>query len=370
MIKKNRVFTVLIVLLLVLSSCSTSIKLSYMKPSKVNMGSYKNIAIASTVPYSGKMSSPIFIRSLTPLASSLNVFSTYDSNLNKNVANYATNKLYSTISKTNFFENILEPKKTDTILGMDGLGYDASKVFIEQGYDAVMIPKIESMTYDEYIWSEEKNVKVFDKKQNKDVIVKEITFRVKMIAYITYSITVVDCRANKVVARETFEDSYTWTSKFDPKYPTFIEKGEDLFRSMISDFQSDILSRFVPAKASYTINLMKNKPKLEAVEPAYKMAKENNMAGATALFKEGWEDYDHIPSGYNYALLLAGYGEYDEALAVLEELRMISSDYDISRFYGDLLNMKKKNEEALSQIEGTAPTPGGSSSSIYDFILN
>ena len=370
MIKKNRVFTILIVLLLVLSSCSTSIKLSYMKPSKVNMGSYKNIAIASTVPYSGKMYSPIFIRSLTPLASSLNVFSTYDSNLNKNVANYATNKLYSTISKTNFFENILEPKKTDTILGMDGLGYDASEVFIEQGYDAVMIPKIESMTYDEYIWSEEKNVKVFDKKLNKDVIVKEITYRVKMIAHITYSITVVDCRSNKVVARETFEDSCTWTTKLDPKYPTFIEKGEDLFRSMINDFQSDILSRFVPAKASYTINLMKNKPKLEVVEPAYKMAKENNMAGATALFKEGWEDYDHIPSGYNYSLLLAGYGEYDEALAVLEELRMISSDRDISRFYGDLLNMKKKNEEALSQIEGTAPTPGGSSSSVYDFILN
>lgn len=372
MIKRNKIAVLLIVMVLVLSSCATSITLSYMKPAEVNMGPYKNLAVASTVPFSGHISYPFYIRSLNDFTNSVLLFSTYDSNVPNRVASYATEQLYSTINKTSFFDKVLEPSKTDAILKMNSMGYNASELFLEQGYDAVMIPRIDSMSYDEYIWGEEKITKVYDKNQGKEVVKKETIYKINRVATISYSITVVDCRTDKIVAKETFQDTHKWTNTFNPKYPSFDTECIDMFRSMIRGFQSDILKKFVPSRASYNIDLMSNKPKLEAAEPAYKMAKKDNLIGAVDLFKECWEDYGHVPSGYNYALIVAGTGNYDEAMEILSELKSVSNNSRITELYGELQRVKARDQEGRAQLDGTAPASGPNipEASIYDFIMN
>lgn len=374
---KRRVnFGLLLLLLfvLVLTSCSTTIKLSYMKPSEVNMGKYRNVAIASTVPYEGKISLPMMIRALDETASSVKMFSTYNSNIPENIAAYATKQIVSNMSATGFFNSILSPTDTDTVLAMRNLGYDPSSEFVKHGYDAVMIPKIENMAYDEYIWTAVKEKKVYDSTLKKEVVKKETVYNIKRVANITLSITVIDCHTNQLVAKKTFTDSCVWTSTFDPKSYSFKVDATYLFKDMIYEMQDKILQKFIPAKATYYADLMKNKPELEFVEPAYEFADDNNMLAAVNLFADAWEMYKHVPSGYNYALLMAGYGEYDTALAVLSEVRKYSSDSRVSELYGDIIYMKDKNEQANAQLEGldiVDPSSNGSTvSTIYDFILN
>ena len=364
----------LLVLVLLVTGCSTTIKLSYMKPAEVNMGKYRNIAIASTVPYDGKISLPMLIRTLDPTASSVRMFSTYKSDIPNSIATYATNQIVSKLSSTGFFNSILDPKDTDTILNMRNLGYDPSAEFKKHGYDAVMIPKIENMGYDEYIWTEVKEKKVYDSTLKKEVVKKETVYNIKRVANITLSITVLDCNTNQLVAKKTFKDSAVWTASFNPKSYSFTIDALSLFRSMISDMQYEILEKFIPARAAYYADLMKNKPELEFVSAAYDFAEEGNMDAAVEIFGEAWELYGHVPSGYNYALLMAGYGEYDIALDVLKKLRYSSSDSRITELYGDLIYMKDKNEKANAQLEGLDSDASGSNgkttNTIYDFILN
>ena len=130
-----------------------------------------------------------------------------------------------------------------------------------------------------------------------------------LTANITLSITVLDCNTNQLVAKKTFKDSAVWTASFNPKSYSFTIDALSLFRSMISDMHYEILAKFIPARAAYYADLMKNKPELEFVSPAYDFADAGNMDAAVEIFGEAWELYGHVPSGYNYALLMAGYGE-------------------------------------------------------------
>lgn len=368
-----RFASLLLLAAIVLTGCTTSVRLTYMKPAEVNMGKYKNIAIASTVPFKGYLSYPMMIRTTDSLSASIKIFSSYSRNLPQNIADYATSKLVNTLSSTGFFTTVMPPKQTDVILGMDSLGYDPSKEFQKQGIDAVMIPRVENMGIDEYIWAEEKVTKVYDSTLKKEVEKKTTTYKIKRVADIVYTLTVIDCSTNKIVAKKTFTDNYVWTESFDPKSYSFKLEAEDMFKSMINDMQSSIRLKFVPVRASYYTSLMSNKPKLEAAKPAYEMANAGNVDGAFALFQDLWETYQHVPSGYNTALLLAGYGEYDEALDLLSQLRNLSSDRSIMSLYADLLDMKKKNEKGTAQLEGldSGDMPSqNTSGSIYDFLLN
>ena len=371
---KIRFIPVLVLFLLILAGCSTSVRLDYMRPAEINMGKYRNIAIASTVPYEGRISYPHLIRALDPVSAMVHMFSTYDSKTPDYVADYATDALFSTLSSTGFFDSILSPAGTDTILGMRKLGYDPSVEFVRNGYDAVLIPKVEIMGFDEFIWSEKKIVKVYDEELKKSVEKQDTIYRIKRVANIMYSITVLDCKTNQIVTKKTYHDSYEWVEVFNPKSYHFTVDGRYMFRSMIDEILDEVLEDFIPRRVSYYADLMSNKPKLEAAKPAYECAKDGNMHLAASLFKECWEQYGHVPSGYNYALLTAGYGEYDLALSILENLMRYSSDSDIIQLHGDLMLVKERDEKANAQLEGLAegdmPGQSNPNATIYDYIMN
>ena len=45
-------------------SCATGVTINYTQPAEINMGSYRNIAVASTVPYKGLANPPFFVRAI------------------------------------------------------------------------------------------------------------------------------------------------------------------------------------------------------------------------------------------------------------------------------------------------------------------
>lgn len=349
-----------------LVGCSTTVGISYMRPSDVDMGHYRNIAIASTVPYKGYLSYPSRVRYLDIYTSNIYISSSYNSSLPNKVADYATSKLVSTLSQTGYY-NILNPEKTDRYLSVGSIGYNPSAELLKAGYDAVMIPRIENMGVDEYIWAVPDGF-IEDKDGNKWA---QYDYFIKRVANITYSLTVVDCKTDRIVAKKLYEDRIVWEDDFDPSFPVFSSDIYYMFRSMINGFSPSILRHFVPSRVVDRLPLMSNKPKLDALKPAYKAAEDGNLAYAYSMFLDSWKEYSHLPSGYNAALIQGALGNYDGAIEILDSIRKVISNSDVEILYNSLVAMKKSTLEAEAQINGTSLNPPevGGGYSVYDYLL-
>ena len=90
-----------------LTSCATTVTVSYMQPAKFNLSDYKNLAIATT----NVVSSPVFYDSRIRLNyDNYNKYITsgYSRTIPSDIADYYTTKVYKSLSNSNLF-NIIPP---------------------------------------------------------------------------------------------------------------------------------------------------------------------------------------------------------------------------------------------------------------------
>lgn len=353
------------IFLLVLIGCSSTVGVSYMNPSNVDMGKYRNIAIASTVEYKGRISYPMRIRATGPYTSRIDISPSYTRAIVGDVADYATNSIVSILANTGYY-SILSPEKTDKYMDLSSIGYSTSEELLKSGYDAVMIPRIEEMDIDEYVWSSIDGYRT-DSRGFKYPIYE---FEVRRVASLKLSISVVDCRTDKIIARKTYSDTLSWSDDFDPDIPRFSRDAYYMFKYIINSFKYDILDDFVPSLVVEDIKLMSNKPKLDSAKSAYDAVKDGNYKYAYELFYKLWQEDGHIPSGCNAALLDSSFGNYDSALDLLNGIMKVSNNKDVSNLYNRISKMKAKTIEAEAQIDGSATSDSSSSGmSVYQYLM-
>lgn len=355
---------ILVIALFSLCSCATSVAISYIAPSEIDMGHYRNIAVASTVPYVGFGNPPAYIRSIDPGPYNL-VYSSYGPRLSDQVASYATERFMQTLSSSGYF-TIKGPSFTDAVLDASAVGVDASKIFKDNGIDAVIIPKIETMGVDEYIYSRIKERTVTDKDGNSRKVYDRIYYYQVNLS-LTFSYTIIDTQTEKVVAKRSFyvEDSDNITLDnlyFSPNDPYWD------FCSMLRSIQNDIIKQLVPTRMSLSVDLMSNKPKDKSVEVYYDYAKDGNFKAASEGFWDNWKKTGHLPSGYNAALLIGAQGDIDQALKLIDEVCTSTGSGDAYRLQSSLLFAQKSNSESKKQIEGLNEKQDAYESSIYDSV--
>ena len=147
---KNKLLLIASLLLIVLTGCTTVIDIPYMKSSNIDMSHYKNIAIASTVPYKGVyMDSSPYMRAYDFDSRSYPVYSSYSRNLPDNIASYTTDAVVSALSKNGYF-SIMSPSDTDAMIMLSRVGINSSEKFRERGIDAIIIPSVDDLKVDEY----------------------------------------------------------------------------------------------------------------------------------------------------------------------------------------------------------------------------
>lgn len=352
---------------LLFSSCQTSVRINYLYPSDVNMSNYRHLAVMPVVQYRGYIPSTQWIAGLDVMAGSVHVRSSYSASIASDVSSYATDQLYSTLSNTGYF-SLLDPQSTAWIVNS---GYRVSERLRDMGYDAVMIPRIEDMTVEERIYTRRNSERVWDEYRKEYRTEYWYDYYVRQKASIRYSISIVDTHTDRVIAVRTFIDSDTRSEVFDPFWPRF--DGVDLmFRRMIRGFNEGIRRSFVPTSRSYDVTLMDNKPELEAAKDAYKRASDGQYRASLDQFLSLWQGERHVPSGYNAALLTAALGDFDKAIAIAEEVVAYSGNRDARSLYDDLMTLRKRNDEALSQFSVSNETieePQDSGISIYDYLL-
>ena len=358
----------LLVSVFLLFSCSTTIEVPYMQPSIIDMGGYRNLAVASVVPYRGYVA-PTYVVGADIQVAGFHIFSGYTASTADNIASYATDELVSTLSSTEFF-NILPPEITDGIIERGRFGGDISKDFKSMGYDAVLIPRITGMSVSETLYSKPYEDWWVDEDGNRHSRI-EFNYYYKQVASIDYTITLIDTESGRIIGQRTFSDTETREDVLDRRW-SHLNDVSYLFRRMISSFDYSIIRLLVPTVHVSSVSLMKNKPEDENADKAYDAAKDGNLDLAREVFLEEWQNAKHLPSGYNAALLIAATGDYDDAISLLGEVTSVYSDEKSRNLYRDLLSIRSRNEQAMGQVSGESSIHQTSSSSgndIYALVM-
>ena len=360
----------LLIAVLLLASCATQVSIPYTRPSEVNMGRYRNLAVASTVPYRGYIG-PGLAGGWIPVDAAgfgVMIHPTWGSNTVASVASYATEQLWSTLSSSGYY-NLLSPSQTDAILYAP---VNVSRELRRMGYDAVMIPRIDAMNVDESIYTTVNPVTYYDPYFGGYIDDYEYEYHLRRRISITYTVTVVDTATERIVTTKTFSDSTSFTETFDPDWPSFND-SEYYFRRMIRDFQQGVVRLFIPTTAYYSVSLMDNNPALDAAAPAYDAAANGDFQTALSIFTSCWNTYSHAPSGYNAALMIAAQGRYDEAIDILRKVQAISPSGDIPRVISDLTAVSQQDKQAQAQMAAAAQSivipEEWRDDSIYEYLV-
>ena len=372
--KNKLLFAVLICCIAILTGCSTIVDIDYMKSANVNMGQYRNIAVASAIPYRGSyMNSAQYMRFYDFDSSLYPVYSSYSRSLPSDVAAYATDAVVNALSQDGFFK-IMHPAETDAMITLSRVGINSSEKFVEAGVDAVIIPTVEEMNVDEYsrVYIDSYKEKI-DPATGVKTKVPHYKYSYYQRVSLTLSITVIDTRTERIIAKRIYtkqnpsyeEYSYTpygagyilpYSSVNNPYYT---------FKSQINSFKRSIRNDFIPRMVSSSIELMGNKPKIKSLEAAYKAADDGNLSLAYDAFISEWNSSRHIPSAYNAAILQAARGDISGAIDFLSTVRSTVSSSDINSLYSLMLSYKAEDDKARSQLSGESGELSGDVGAIY-----
>ena len=362
--KKRSLLVLIVLAVLLLVSCSTSLGIQYQQPSNINMANYRNVAVASATKYKGTQRLPMFLRfDITdPTIQLYTLFSTFDyDNVNEMAAREVSNMVSKVFTQSSYY-SVMPNSKTDAYLDLYRIGKNPSKMLAEDGVDAVIIPKITRFYNDEYVDAQHST-----DSEGKDVV----RYYIHRSIDIAISITVLDTVSDRIVASKEYSAYEYDIEIFDPMVPYLFNVSQsDIITRAISDMISDIVADFVPTTKTTYVDFMSNKPKNESVKPAYKAAEEGNYSYALNLFLNAWKTEGHIPSGYNAAVIMACNGNLDGAISILEEIRMHGGSGDVNRLYARLLELKKRNEIASEQYSSNSKSSSSSNVSPYEFLLN
>lgn len=350
---KKYIFISLLISLMLVVSCSTSLDVGYLQPAPVDMGQSRKIAIAPTVPFSGRTGGLNFVPFSNFAAQGWHFSSSFsDAYLKSEVAEHATDMLYNGLANTGYFE-ICDPGLTDSILTGSYTGFDVTTLLKKEGVKAVIVPKVTGMKISENI-SQDVYTRAITDTSGKQMLTKDFAYSLKQEITVTFQYSVISVDLQQVVAVKSFSKTI---NAVHPVKIYEISSEYDLlsmFKEGLNSFSNDIVSQLVPVKQTLSIPLMENKPKSEGIEKAYKEVSNGNLREAKQLFIAHYQATGFVPSGYNSALISASLNDFDTAIKELTVLARNTDNLQVLELLVRLQTFKTKDEKAKSQIDGTS----------------
>lgn len=353
--KKSKSFFILAVLAItmIFTSCATTVTVSYMKPAKFNLSEYRNLAVATTNV------------SNVPVFGNTRIYINYDNYNNSiltgynrmapnDVADYYTREIYSDLSNSGLF-NLISPAQTDQYVRNLRYGITNSSKLYDMGADAIFTSDIEYLDYEEYpIYGDfimVKNPKYtiggaepqyIQSDERKITIYQEAQMR------ISYSI--VDLQTGYVLASNSYTDTIKNRVDYDYYYMTSLTSTW-MFKDIADGFISKTKNDLIPHTVYSTLELMDNKPKNNLASSAMDLVDSNQLVGAQTMFEQAWDESNHLPSGYNAALLLEAMGQRTDAMYLMKEVYNSTGSADAMKAYSRMKSYDTSSSAAKKQIE-------------------
>lgn len=330
----------LCVLLLLSVSCQSAVKVRHLVPARVDLSSYRDIAVLPPDTGLSWRSHPdIYFDDLDWYLYS----DTYDAR--KPAGEYATTRLQETLSGTGYFRLVSPSEAKATIqLRIDYLQVEET-------------PRIHSMVEERTITVDGQNQRVKVEVGSEYSLEQDVSLGVtwtvrdrqsgRLLASDSYS---ADRSNTTLVGRRAYSaDGYTdtrlWSSFRTPSVM-------GLVRSMVDSFQGRIARALAPAWRTERVPLIPIRKHQEA-KAAAKMAGKGLLEEAYQAYLEIWKEEGNGRAGANAALLLEAQGKLDEALSLIGQVAEGTGDGEVRKLQERLASYAASHREALRQWEGT-----------------
>lgn len=364
----------LLVLVVLLTSCATSVTVRHLVPGEVDLSSFRSLAVASTTTYKFPTSRP-----LSPWISGLQetdftLSSGYEASLNAQIADLATNMLVQSVGKTGYF-SVLPPAITDAYVTLGSIGENLRSMLQSKGVQALLVSDITYLDMEESIVGRDIRTYVTEgTKHYEKVTSREYFLLQKATLSLTYS--VIDLAQNRILVSKSFTGKQERETKIGTRIYLFdtgtvgafrderryasghAPSFAPLFEQILNGFSPTIASQLAPSYQMLRLPLLGNKPKLKEAEVAYKLARQGSYAQAQTLFHEFWQQERHLPSGYNAALLLEALAQLDGAVDLMSTVYHSTGS---EKAYAALMRMQEAlsgQKKAERQISGDMTRDG------------
>jgi hypothetical protein len=352
--KKNKsvLMIAILAITMIITSCATTVTVSYMKPAKFNLSEYKNLAVATTEIGNA------------PVFGNTRIYINYDNYNNSiitgynrlvpsDIADYYTSEIYSDLSNSGLFK-LIPPSQTDQYIRNLKYGITDSSKLYDMGADAIFTSDIEYLDYEEYpIYGD------FIMVKNPDYIIggteaqyiqsneRKVTIYQEAQMRISYSI--IDLQTGYVLASNSYTDTVKNRVNYDYYYITTLT-SEWMFKDIADDFILRTKDDLIPHTVYSSIELMDNKPKNNLADSAMNMVNNNQLVAAQSLFEQAWDETNHLPSGYNAALLLEAMGQRTNAIYLMKEVYNLTGSSDAIEAYSRMKSFDTSSSAAKEQI--------------------
>ncbi|MDD4082481.1 MAG: hypothetical protein PHD05_03795 [Sphaerochaetaceae bacterium] len=354
---KNKLWIIGVLCVLFFASCSTTVQVKNLLPSEVNMGAYKNLAVTSCQPFNNSiywshkiteidLDRQIDLPSLTPMS------------IQTCVAKYCQDALFDSLEDSKFF-TLTDPELTSDLISVGNNLGNTKELFTKKGINAILATKITYLDYREYIYKKDKT----ETDSNGDSIGKDYYLHQEVAINLSYS--VIDVLQNSIITTGSMSDeeekeTLVGTYLIDdgtgsPSHTQHLNMAPalgNLFTVCIDGFVETIRTKLAPVWTQTNVSLMKNSPKLDSVEDAYKQVRKNNLMVAYNTFISAWDDERHISSGYNAAVVLQAMGKLEESISLMEEVYNYSGNSSIFKRLSIMRKNLEDYNEASDQISG------------------
>ncbi len=312
----------IIVFLVLLGSCSSTITVSYLKPAKYDLNQYKNLAIAS-MQVGDTPHFPETVISIKYDEVEEIVFSGYERRLPFEIAEYFTENLYSDLRKTNYF-NLIQPVTTDGFINNFKYGLKSIEKLKELGADALLVSQIEYFDFNEYpiigdykiirnpLYPDDPTQDEYIKSKERDVII------IQQIQ-IKYSYKILDIQSGDIIADSFFNKTLTKEIEYKENL-TSLPQMDSLFQKAILEGEKQIIKEIAPQVVLKNIALKTDKSKNPYFDAGMEAIKSNNLKTALDNFNTAWQKQRLYAAGYNSALVLESLAKREEAIKRMEEV--------------------------------------------------
>lgn len=352
--KKNVIFFV--ILLAILTSCATTVRVQTLAPSDVNLGANQVIAVASTsakIQMKHQKAIPVYVEDKTvPVPQQLtNLEPSERFNTVSKVADYAADMIYSALSEGVY--SVVNPATTDKYLKSSSILRNRTSALRENGVTLLLESSLDGVTFDEYITGRAVKNKNGTTYYNYYLVQK---------ASLSLSYRLEETATGRIVDAKAYTGTYpSWSYEDETLIARVDEKGnfkaytnsftgaERRYYSILDSFRESIRDRLVPHVETLSFNLLSD-PANKDFDEINKLVKEGYLNVALDKYTDIYQRTANTVAGCNCAILTYAAGNPAGAISLVQNIYLSTLDSNAGKLLQKMKNAYASQMKAISQV--------------------
>ncbi len=351
-------------ILLLTSSCATSVAFDVVKPAEITMSEYSHLAVFEIEPYEFSMidfAGSIFVNLL--FGREIDQPTGFSPFLERDIANEFEKQIIYKLQQSRYF-TIIPPAQLRPYQGSSKTGAYLRDILINEfSVTASLIGRIDNVRFNEQVVEEEIVIPAESggdegegegegEGESEPTIVIEKSLLQEVSLEFSYSI--LDIRKNKIIAVRSFQEEARRRTRIGVgiededafKAPSLFS----LYQTIISSIAGDIRNQLVPRTVHEVRYLEKDTEKNPKMDQAEKLVKAGSWNQAQEIYLQVWNRTGNYAAGYNAVILYEVKGELDKAVKLMEEIYLQTGNPKAARKLEQLKMAVEEYSQAMEQI--------------------